>query len=168
MLSAGATLGIAAMVLVAVIPTWRLRLRLRPTLRFPPGVGSRTRGLLLVGVAEMVVQEISSIATIALANGRGATGALVIIGYASQVFNSLNAVLAMSIVLSAFPVLSARDGSVFDRTCAGSTRAVVLVASLGMAITGAVSVPAAHVLAKNQPDPTADARVRLFGPVWWA
>jgi putative peptidoglycan lipid II flippase len=148
-LSAGATLGIAAMVLVAVIPTWRLRLRLRPTLRFPPGVGGRTRGLLLVGVAEMVVQEISSIAVIALANGRGSTGALVIIGYASQVFNSLNAVLAMSIVLSAFPVLSARDGSVFDRTCAGSTRAVLLAAGLGIAIIGAVTVPAAHVLARE-------------------
>jgi putative peptidoglycan lipid II flippase len=164
-LSAGATLGIAAMVLVAVIPTWRLRLRLRPTLRFPPGVGGRARGLLLVGVAEMVVQEISSIAVIALANGRGSTGALVIIGYASQVFNSLNAVLAMSIVLSAFPVLSARDGSVFDRTCAGSTRAVLLAAGLGIAIIGAVTVPAAHVLAR-EPSQTSQLILgfALFAP----
>ena len=148
-LSAGATLGIAAMVLVALVPTWRLRLRLRPSLRFPPGIARRAGGLVIVGMAEMVVQEISGIAVIALANGRGATGALVILGYASQVFNSLNAVLALSIVLSAFPVLSARDGSVFDRTCAGSTRAVVLMASLGVAVIGAVTIPAAHVLAKE-------------------
>ena len=148
-LSGGATLGIAAMVVVGAVPTWRLRLRFRPTLRFPPGIARRTGGLVMVGLAEMVVQEISGIAVIALANGRGATGALVIIGYASQVFYSLNAVLALSIVLSAFPVLSARDGSVFDRTCAGSTRAVVLMSCLGMAVTGAVTVPAAHVLAKT-------------------
>ncbi len=148
-LSAGATLGIAALVIVGLVPTLRLRLRLRPSLRFPPGIARRAGGLLLVGVAEMVVQEIANIAVIALANGRGATGALVIFGYASQVFNSLNAVLALSIVLSAFPVLSARDGSVFDRTLAGSTRAVLLVSCLGMAVTGAVTIPAAHVLAKE-------------------
>jgi len=148
-LSAGATLGIAAMVLVGIVPTWRLRLRLRPTLRFPPGIARRAGGLVAVGLAEMVVQEISGVALIALANGRGETGALVILGYASQVFSSLNAVLVLSIVLSAFPVMSARDGSVFDRTCAGSTRAVVLMSCLGVAVTGAVTVPAAHVLAKT-------------------
>jgi putative peptidoglycan lipid II flippase len=131
------------------VPTWRLRLRLRPTLRFPPGIARRAGGLVAVGLAEMVVQEISGVAVIALANGRGETGALVILGYASQVFSSLNAVLALSIVLSAFPVMSARDGSVFDRTCAGSTRAVVLMSFLGVAVTGAVTVPAAHVLAKT-------------------
>jgi len=148
-LAIGTTLGVAALVVVGLVPAWRLRLRLRPTLRFPPGIARRASGLVIVGLAEMVVQEISSIAVIALANGRGATGALVIIGYASQVFNSLNAILALSIVVSTFPVLSARDGSEFDRTCAGSTRAVVLASCLGMAVIAAVTVPAAHVLAKE-------------------
>jgi hypothetical protein len=137
------------MVVVGAVPARRLRLRLRPTLTFPPGIARRAGGLVVVGLAEMVVQEMSGIAVIALANGRGATGALVILGYATQVFYSLNAVLALSIVLSTFPVLSARDGSVFDRTCAGSTRAVVLMSCLGIAVTGAVTVPAAHVLAKD-------------------
>ncbi|HSR85668.1 MAG TPA: lipid II flippase MurJ [Streptosporangiaceae bacterium] len=148
-LAFGATLGVAALAVVGVVPTRRLRLHLRPTLRFPPGVARRASGLVMVGLAEMVVQEISSIAVIALANGRGETGALVILGYASQVFNSLNAVLALSIVVSTFPVLSARDGAVFDRTCAGSTRAVVLASCLGIAVIGAVTIPAAHVLAKE-------------------
>src|SRR6266568_6616593 len=85
--------------------------------------------------------------------------------YASQVFNSLNAVLALSIVLSAFPVLSARDGSVFDRTCAGSTRAVLLVASLGMAVIGAVAIPAAHVLARQSGQvPQLIAGFAFFAP----
>ena len=164
-LSWGATLGVAAMVLVGLVPTWRLRLRLRPAFRFPPGIARRAGGLVMVGLIEVVVQQVSTIAVITLANGRGDTGALVMFNYASQVFNSLNAVLALSIVLSAFPVLSARDGSVFDRTCAGSTRAVLLVACLGMAVIGAVAVPAAHVLAR-QPDqvPQLVAGFAFFAP----
>jgi putative peptidoglycan lipid II flippase len=148
-LAIGTTLGVAALAVVGLVPARRLHLRLRPTLRFPPGIARRAGGLVLVGLAEMVVQEISLVAVIALANGRGSTGALVIIGYVSQVFNSLNAVLALSIVVSTFPVLSARDGSEFDRTCAGSTRAVVLASCLGMAVIAAVAIPAAHVLAKE-------------------
>ena len=150
-LSVGTTLGIAALVLVAVPPTWRLHLRLRPQVRFPPGVARRAGGLALVGVIELVVIDLSSVVAIALANGRGQTGALVIYNYASQVFTTISAVLVLSIVTSAFPVLSARDGPEFDRTSAGSTRAVVLTAWLGTAIIAAIAVPAAHVLAK-QPD----------------
>ncbi|HEX2321865.1 MAG TPA: lipid II flippase MurJ [Streptosporangiaceae bacterium] len=148
-LSGGATLGVAGMVVVGAIPTARLRLRLRPAFRFPPGVARRAGGLVSVGLIEVIVQQTSAVAVIALANGRGETGALVMFNYASQVFNSLNAVLALSIVLSAFPVLSSRDGTVFDRTCAGSTRAVLLVASLGMALVAAVAIPAAQVLATH-------------------
>ncbi len=148
-LSVGTTLGVAALVVVGVVPTWRLHLRLRPTLRFPPGVARRASGLALVGVAELVVVDAASLVTIALANGRGVTAALVLFNYASQVFNTVAAVLALSIVTSAFPVLSARDGPVFTRTCAGSTRAVLLVSWLGAALIAAIAVPAAHVLAKQ-------------------
>ena len=148
-LSVGTTMAIAALVLTASVPTWRLHLRLRPALRFPPGVGRRAGGLAMVGVVELVAGDISALVAIALANGRGETGALVLYTYASQVFNSIHAVLAVSIVLSAFPVLSARDGRVFDRTCAGSTRAVILATCLGMAVTAAIAVPAAHVLARH-------------------
>jgi putative peptidoglycan lipid II flippase len=148
-LSVGATMGVAALVLVALVPAWRLHLRLRPALRLPPGVARRAGGLAIVGVVELVASDVSTLAVIALANGRGTTGALVMFNYAAQVFNSLNAVLAVSIVLSAFPVLSARDGPAFDRTCAGSTRAVVLMSWLGTAVIAAVAVPAAHVLARQ-------------------
>jgi len=150
-LSAGATLGVAAMVLVALVPAWRLRLRLRPSLRLPAGIARRAGGLALVGLVEIVATEISAVVVIGLANGRGATGALVLFSYASQVFTTLNAVLALSISVSAFPVLAARDGTVFERACAGSTRAVVLVSCLGVALMAAVTLPAAHVLA-GQPD----------------
>jgi len=148
-LSLGTTLGVAALVVVAAVPTSRLRLRLRPTLRLPPGVARRAGGLAMVGLVEVVASDLSAVVVIALANGRGTTGALVIFNYASQVFNTLNAVFAVAVFVSAFPVLSARDGAQFDATCAGSTRAVTWVACLGMAAMVAVAVPAAHVLAKQ-------------------
>ena len=147
--SLGTTLGIACLVLVAVVPTWRLHLRLRPALRFPPGVARWAGGLAVVGVIELIANDLSTVAAIALANGRGTTGAIVIFNYTWMVFNSVYAVLALSIVISAFPVLSARDGPVFDQTCAGSTRAVLLMSWLGTAVIAAIAIPAAHVLARE-------------------
>jgi putative peptidoglycan lipid II flippase len=164
-LSVGTTLGIAALVVVAIPPTWRLRLQFRPALRFPPGVARRAGGLALVGVIELIAIDIASVVSIWLANGYGKTGAIVMFNYGSQVLNSIAAILALSIVISAFPVLSAREGPEFDRTSAGSTRAVLLMSWLGTAVIAAIAVPAAHVLAK-QPDqvPQLIEALALFAP----
>lgn len=145
-LSIGTTMNIGTLVFVALPPTWRLHLRLRPALRFPPGVMRRTGGLALVGVLEFLAGDATSVVTIALANGRGDTGALVLNNYASLVFYSVASVLSISIVTSAFPVLSASDGDAFDRTSAGSTRAVMLMSWLGAAVMAGISVPAARIL----------------------
>jgi putative peptidoglycan lipid II flippase len=150
-LAGGTTLGIAALVVVGLVPTWRLHLRFRPALRFPPGVARRAGGLALVGFGELVAIDLANVVAIALANGRGKTGAIVLFNYANQVFTSIAAILAFCIVVSAFPVLAAREGPEFDRTSAGSTRAVLLMSWLGTAVIVAVAIPAAHVLAK-QPD----------------
>ena len=150
-LSIGTTLNIGMLVLVALPPTWRLRLRLRPTLRFPAGVIGKAGGLALVGLLEFAVGDVASVVTIALANGRGDTGALVLLNYSTLVFASVCSVLPIAIVTSVFPALAAADGPDFDRTCAGSTRAVMLMSCLGTAVIAAVAIPAAHVLAK-QPD----------------
>jgi putative peptidoglycan lipid II flippase len=164
-LSVGTTLGIAALVVVAIRPTWRLHLQLRPALRFPPGVARRAGGLALVGVIELVAIDIASVVTIELANGYGKTGAIVIYNYGNQVLNSVAAVLALAVVVSAFPVLSAREGPEFDQTSARSTRAVLLMSWLGTAVIAAIAVPAAHVLAK-QPDqvPQLIEAFVLFAP----
>jgi putative peptidoglycan lipid II flippase len=148
-LAGGTTLGIAALVVVALPPTWRLHLRFRPAFRFPPGVARRAGGLALVGVVELVAVDVANVVAIELANGRGKTGAIVLFNYGSQVFNSITAILALSIVVSAFPVLSARDGPAFNQTSAGSTRAILLMSWLGTAAIAAIAVPAAHVLAKQ-------------------
>jgi putative peptidoglycan lipid II flippase len=150
-LSVGTTLGIAALVVVALPPTWRLHLRLRPVFRFPPGVARQAGGLAVVGVIDLIAIDAAGVVAIVLANGRGETGAIVLFNYASQVFGTISAILALSIVVSAFPVLAARDGLAFDRTSAGSTRAVLLMSWMGTAMMAAIAIPAAHVLA-NQPD----------------
>ena len=148
-LAIGSTANIAALVVVALLPAWRLRLRLRPALRFPPGVARQSGGLALVGLVEFLASDLSTIVVIDLANGRGETGALVLFNYSWLVFYAVYAVLALSVTTSAFPVLSARDGQDFDRACAGSTRAVLLLSWLGTAVLAAIAVSAAQVLASR-------------------
>jgi putative peptidoglycan lipid II flippase len=154
-LSVGTTLGIAALVAVAVFPTWRLHLRFRPTLRFPDGVARRVSGLAIVGIIELAAYDVSNVVFIALANGRGTTGAVVVFNYGWQAFSSVYTVLGVSIAISAYTVLCAREGPVFDETCARSTRAIMLACWLGTAVIAAIAVPAAHVLAK-QPDQVSE------------
>jgi putative peptidoglycan lipid II flippase len=145
-LSVGATLNVAALVAVGVWPVRRLGLRIRPTLRFPSGLAKLVSGLALVGILEFIANDLAAVVNIVLANGHGKTGALVVFNYANLVFGAVTAVLTLSITTSAFPVLSARDGDAFDRTCAGSTRAVLLMSWLGTAIVATVAIPAAHIM----------------------
>jgi len=145
-LSVGATLNVAALVVVGLVPLRRLGLRLRPALRFPRGQVGRLGGMAFVGVLEFIASDLAAVVIIVLANGHGDTGALVVFNYANLVFNSVSGILTLSITTSAFPVMSASDGDDFDRTCAGSTRAVLLMAWLGVAVIAAVAVPAAHIL----------------------
>ena len=137
------------LVLVAVPPTWRLHVKIRPVLSFPPGVARRAGGLVTVGIIDFIANDLNTLVVIALANGHGETGAIVIFNYCWMVFTALYSVLAVAVTVSAFPVLSAREGAEFDRTCAGSTRAVVLLSWLGTAVIAAISVSTAHVLARN-------------------
>ena len=147
MLSVGTTAGVAALALAVFGPAFRLRLRLRPAFRFPPGVARRARGLAAVGIAALLAQDASLVVVMVLANGHGGRGALVLYNYAWQMFFLPYAVLAVPIATSAFPVLSARDGDHFDETAASSTRAVMLVSWLGAALLAAAAVPAARLFA---------------------
>jgi putative peptidoglycan lipid II flippase len=164
-LSVGTTLNIGMLVIVSLPATWRLHLRWRFTLRFPPGVVRRASGLALVGLLEFLAADIYSVVTIDLANGHGNTGALVLVNYGNLVFTAICSVLPIAIVISAFPVLSATEGDAFDRTSAGSNRAVMLLSLLSTAVMIAVALPAAHVLTQ-QPDqvaPLAESFL-LFAP----
>jgi peptidoglycan biosynthesis protein MviN/MurJ (putative lipid II flippase) len=106
LLSGGTTLGVLALVLTAVIPARRMRIRVRPTWRFPAGVGPRVRRLAIAGVLTLVAQDASVAVVIVLANRYGDSGALVLYGFAWAVFVVPFAVLAIPIATSAFPELS--------------------------------------------------------------
>jgi len=164
-LSIGTTLNIGMLVIVALPATWRLHLRWRLTLKFPSGVVRRASGLALVGLLEFVAADIYSVVTIDLANGHGNTGALVLVNYGNLVFTAICSVLPLAIVISAFPVLSATEGEAFDRTSAGSNRAVMLLSLLSTAVMIAVALPAAHVLTQksDQVAPLAESFL-LFAP----
>jgi len=110
LLSGGTTLGVLALVLTAVVPAWRLGIGMRPTLRFPAGVGPRVRRLAIAGVLTLVAQDASVAVVIVLANRYGSPGALVIYGFAWAVFVVPYAVLAVPIATSTFPELSATSG----------------------------------------------------------
>ncbi len=155
-LAAGTTVGVAALVVTPLIPAARLRLRLRPVLRFPAGIGARVRALAAAGVATLIAQDASVAVVIVLANSRGGSGALVLYSFAWAVFFVPYAVLAVPIATSAFPELSARSGS-FDATSATSTRAVTVASWLGVAGMAGTCIPLARVF-QSHVGQAADAR----------
>ncbi len=165
LLSGGTTLGVLALVATAVVPAWRIGVRLRPALQFPPGVGRRVRRLALAGVATLVAQDASVAVVIVLANHFGADGALVVYGFAWAVFVVPYAVLAVPIATSAFPELSTHTadtgtdnagrgggrGAGFDLTAAASTRAVMVASWLGAAVLVGARHPIARVFEPRYP-----------------
>jgi len=140
------------------VPTWpsRQALRLRPTLRFPAGIGARVRSLAVAGIATLIAQDASVAVVIVLANSRGGSGALVLYSFAWAVFFVPYAVLAVPIATSAFPELSARSDR-FDATCATSTRAVMVASWLGAAGMAGTCIPLARVF-QSHPGQAAEAR----------
>jgi putative peptidoglycan lipid II flippase len=165
MLSAGTTAGVAALAVTALIPAVRLRLGLRPALRFPAGVGRQARGLAAFGIVALAAQDVSALVVIGLANGRGTQGALVLYNYGWQIFLSIYAILVIPIAISAFPVLSAAGaGADFDETAAGSTRAVLLMSCLGAAVLAAIAAPAARVFTGPGQAPELALGFAAFAP----
>jgi putative peptidoglycan lipid II flippase len=163
-LSVGTTVGVAALAVTALVPVLRLRLRLRPAVRFPGGVARQALGLAGYGIAALVAQDVALIVVIRLANGSPADGAIVLYNYGWQVFVSVYAVLAIPIAISAFPVLSAREGAEFDETAAGSTRAVLLMSCLGAALMAAVAEPAARLFVSGGQLPELALGFAAFAP----
>jgi putative peptidoglycan lipid II flippase len=184
-LSAGTTLGVLALVVTGVVAAWPLRLAIRPTLRFPPGVAARVRRLAGAGLATVVAQQIAMLAVVVLTNRYGTNGALADYNYAWALYLLPWAILAVPIATSAFPMLSARpaadapddrpeggaangtqDRAAFDRIAAATTRAVVLASCAGAAALAAVAEPAARVFdggPQGRPEVLARA-VLAFAP----
>jgi putative peptidoglycan lipid II flippase len=140
-LGLGTTAGVAVLTLPLLIPLARMGLRWRWTYRFPPGVGRRARALAGAGLGGLVAQQLSVLAVVFLANGRGGSGALPLYHYAQAVFLLPYAVLALSLATAAFPHLSdsgaSGDKAALRDTAAASSRIVLLAAAVGAAALGA-------------------------------
>lgn len=166
-LSLGTTAGVLVLLATAAIAAVRLRLRIRPTLRFPPGVAVRVRRLAVAGLATVAAQQLSAVAVVVL-SGHGTRGALPDYQYAWALFMLPWAVLAVPIATSAFPMLSARTGTgetaEFDQITASTTRAIVLVSCLGAAGLAAIAVPAATFLDHDAVPAVLARAVLAFAP----
>ncbi|HEY0719231.1 MAG TPA: lipid II flippase MurJ, partial [Streptosporangiaceae bacterium] len=150
-LSLGTTAGVLALAATGGVPVGRLRLGLRPTLRFPDGVAARVSRLAVAGVATLFAQDLSTVAAIVLSNGRGGHGALVLYSYGWQMFFIVYAGLAVPVATSAFPLMATQEASSeqFRATSAAATRAVVLVSWLGAAVLTGACLPLAQVFSHD-------------------
>ncbi|MFB4318732.1 murein biosynthesis integral membrane protein MurJ [Actinomadura sp. 21ATH] len=152
-LSIGTALGGVAMAATAGVAAWRLRLGLRPALRFPEGVAPKVRRLAAAGLATVLAQQLSALLVVRLSY-EGTGGALANYQYAWAIYLLPWAILAVPIATSAFPMLSARveEPAEFDRITAATTRAVIVASCAGAAVLAAVALPAAAVFNPGQAD----------------
>ena len=154
-LSVGTTLGVAMLSLPLLLPLRRAGRRLRPTLRFPPGVAPTARRMAVAGAVVLGSQDLATGAILRLANDRGSGGAVVLFNLAWTVFLLPWAVLAVPIATAAFPTLTARwqagDTTGYAATVARTTRGVVVATAGAAAVLVATALPAARVLVLGAP-----------------
>jgi putative peptidoglycan lipid II flippase len=155
-LAGGTTLGVVALSLPLLVPVWRAGVRLRPTLRFPPGLAVGARSLALAGVATLVAQQLSVVVALRLANSAGApAGTAAAYFQAQTMFFLPYAILAMPLATSIFPRLSAAlgrgDVESYRRDLAASVRVVLLLCLAATAVLVTTAGPIARVIAESAP-----------------
>ncbi|HWC34138.1 MAG TPA: lipid II flippase MurJ [Mycobacteriales bacterium] len=154
-LSVGTTLGVASLVLPMLVPSWRIRLRVRPSYRFPPGVAARVRRMALSGALVLGSQDLATAVVLRLANDRGTDGAVVLYNLAWTVFTVPWAVAAVPLATSAYPGLSAawQSGArtAYAETLARTTRVMLVVVGAAAAVMAASAAPLARVVILGAP-----------------
>jgi putative peptidoglycan lipid II flippase len=146
-LAVGTTAGVAALSLCLLLPVRRLRLGLRPSLRFPVGVAPRVARLALAGVLTLAGQQLVAVVAIRLASS-GAPGTQVVYTAGLTLFLVPWAALAVPLATSAYPGLAERAER-GDR--AGFARALAPAVTLGTvacAVAAAVLIGAAGPIAR--------------------
>lgn len=137
LLAWGTTAGVLAMGVPLLVPVLRSGVRLRPSYRFPAGVGSRALNLALAGLGGLVAQQASVLAVLKLVDVYGTGPTLVAWQTLIQpVYLLPYAVLAVPLATSTFPRLAerasrpGREG--FDRLTAVTTRGVLTASAVGV------------------------------------
>jgi putative peptidoglycan lipid II flippase len=147
-LAVGTTLGVVVLSLSLLVPTVGLRLRLRPTLTLPPGVGAQVRRLAGYAAVGVAAQQLLLALVLRLADP--VPGGVLTYNVAYTAFLLPWGVLAVPIATSAFPALArsaaAGDDAAYADTAARALRAVVVTALLAAAAMVAAADPAARLL----------------------
>jgi putative peptidoglycan lipid II flippase len=160
-LGVGTTLGVVALSLSLLVPLRRLRLGLRPTLRFPVGAAPRVRRLALAGVLTLAGQQLVAGVAIRLANSETPPGTQVAYFAAMTLFLVPWAALAVPLATSAYPRLAEQaelgDEEGFRRTLAPAAVLVVAAATVAAGMLVAVSGPMARVFLSGGPDSSVAA-----------
>lgn len=158
-LSIGTTLGVLALSGSLLVPLRRTAVRLRPTLRMPPGAARRFGRLAGAGVAALAAQQIA-LAVVLRLTYAGPAGTLVLYNLAWTVFLLPWAVLAVPIATTSFPelvrALDSGDEPAYARASARATCGVFAVSVAAAAALAAASEPVARLLVLHtagHPDP---------------
>jgi putative peptidoglycan lipid II flippase len=140
----------------------RLRLPLRPTLRFPTGLAPFARRAAMAGAITLTAQQLSTAVSLRLANG-GIAGTLVVLTIAQTVYLVPWAVLAVPVATALFPRMSAAwESGAYEQAAEIGTSGLRIVAGLsaiGTAALVAASTPIANVLLDSGNNAHA-----VFGP----
>ena len=154
-LSVGTTLGVLALVLTLLPPAARTGMRLRPTYRFPPGVGTTIRAMAIAGAVVVSSQDIATGVALRLSNSRGTDGTVVLYSLAWTVFTVPWAIAAVPLATSAFPGLTAAwqrgDRSAYTGTTARTVRVLMVVICAAAAVMGAAAGPVARIVILGAP-----------------
>ncbi|MEU2200235.1 lipid II flippase MurJ [Isoptericola sp. NPDC019482] len=139
----GTTAGVAVLAVPLVGPVLRSGVRLRPTLRFPGGEGTRARHLAFAGIGALVAQQLSVLAMLGAASRFGPESTFATYWFAQQVYLLPYAVLAFPLATSSFPRLAehvAHDRhEAFSRLLGTTTRTLLVVTGVGAAALVAAS-----------------------------
>lgn len=141
----GMTVGVAALAIPLLWPTRRVGIRLRPTLRFPDGLGRRAMHLAFAGIGVLIAQQIALFVMLKAARSFGGGGTYTVYLYAQQVYFLPYAVLAFPLATSAFPRFAEHvaHGRVeeFRRLVSSTTRALLAIVCVGVAALVAAAIP---------------------------
>jgi putative peptidoglycan lipid II flippase len=155
-LGVGTTLGVVVLSLSLLVPVRRLRLGLRPSLRFPGGAAPRVRRLAVAGVLTLAGQQLVAFVAIRLTGGDAPDGSLVVYGAGLTLFLVPWAALAVPLATSAYPGLSERaelgDDAGYARALAPVTALVVAASAGAAALLIAVAGPMARVFLSSGAD----------------
>jgi putative peptidoglycan lipid II flippase len=159
-LGVGTTLGVVALSLSLLVPVRRLRLGLRPTLRFPVGAAPRVRRLAVAGVLTLAGQQAVAAVAIRLAND-GPDGTQVVYFAGLTLFLVPWAALAVPLATSAYPGLAERaevgDEAGYRRSLAPAVVLTVAASAVAAGVLVAVSGPMARVFLVSAPAATVAA-----------